>query len=206
MRPAAAMTDLNDSSWGELFDRLPEGGDSVREEILRRSQEQVRRMARRMLQRFPGVQTVAETDDVLNNVLLRLTAALRDIPIASRADYFRLAAVQVRRELIDLARHYRHLIRHSVPLNPGSEGQPSGPNGSEATVDDPSHLARWEEWHRAIEGLPGEERAVFDLLWYHGLSQPEAAEALGVPLRTVKRRWQSARFRLYEALDGELPL
>ncbi|MBR9804741.1 RNA polymerase subunit sigma-70, partial [bacterium] len=32
---------------------------------------------------------------------------------------------------------------------------------------------------------------------------PEAADVLGVSLATVKRRWQSARIRLSETLDGE---
>ena len=43
------------------------------------------------------------------------------------------------------------------------------------------------------------------MLWYQGLTQAEAAELLGVSSRTVKRRWQTARLRLFEALGGELP-
>jgi RNA polymerase sigma factor (sigma-70 family) len=199
------MTDLQSSSWGELFDLLPDGGDTVREEILRRSQEQVRRMARRMLRGFRDVRTVAETDDVLNGVLLRLMTALRALPITSRADYLRLAAVQIRRELIDLARRYRNLIRHTVPLDQDSDGQRGRPSAPPEAADDPSHLMQWEELHRAIEALPPEERGVVDLLWYYLMSQPEAAETLGIPLRTVKWRWRSARLRLCDALGGELP-
>jgi DNA-directed RNA polymerase specialized sigma24 family protein len=40
---------------------------------------------------------------------------------------------------------------------------------------------------------------------YQGLSQAEAAELLGVAERTVKRRWQTARRKLHEALQGEVP-
>ena len=49
------------------------------------------------------------------------------------------------------------------------------------------------------------EREVFDLLWYHGLTQDEAAALIGVSVRTVKSRWRSARLRIAEALGGELP-
>jgi RNA polymerase sigma-70 factor (ECF subfamily) len=49
--------------------------------------------------------------------------------------------------------------------------------------------------------LPDEEREVVNLLFYGGLTQQEAARVLGVSLRTVKRRWQSARCRLYEKLN-----
>jgi hypothetical protein len=54
-------------------------------------------------------------------------------------------------------------------------------------------------------GSPMEEREVFDLLWYHALTQAEAAELLQVTDRTVKRRWRSARLRLHRALRRESP-
>jgi RNA polymerase sigma factor (sigma-70 family) len=53
--------------------------------------------------------------------------------------------------------------------------------------------------------LPNKEHEVFDLLWYQGLTQDEAAQLLGVSKRTIKRRWQSARLQLFEALGGHLP-
>jgi RNA polymerase sigma-70 factor (ECF subfamily) len=54
--------------------------------------------------------------------------------------------------------------------------------------------------------MPEAEREVFDLLWYQGMTQEEAADLLGLSLSTVRRRWQAARLRLYEALGGELPV
>jgi RNA polymerase sigma factor (sigma-70 family) len=69
----------------------------------------------------------------------------------------------------------------------------------------PDRLAAWTEFHEQVERLPEEEREVFSLLWYKGLSQAEAAEVLGVSDRTIKRRWQSARLHLHEALGGQLP-
>ena len=56
-----------------------------------------------------------------------------------------------------------------------------------------------------VEKLTDEQREVFDLLWYEGLTQPEAATILGVSLKTVKRRWQDARLFLFEAMRGEAP-
>jgi RNA polymerase sigma-70 factor (ECF subfamily) len=54
----------------------------------------------------------------------------------------------------------------------------------------------WSEFHEAATSLPDDQRAVFDLLWYHGLSQPEAADLLGIPLRTLQRLWRTARLTL----------
>ena len=47
-----------------------------------------------------------------------------------------------------------------------------------------------------MEGLPEEEREAFDLRWYQGLTQAEAALVLNVSEATVKRRWLAARARL----------
>jgi RNA polymerase sigma factor (sigma-70 family) len=70
---------------------------------------------------------------------------------------------------------------------------------------EPSRLAIWGEFHQQIGAMPDEGREVFELLWYQELSQAEAAELLGVSERTIKRRWQSARVSLHEALRREMP-
>jgi RNA polymerase sigma-70 factor (ECF subfamily) len=51
-----------------------------------------------------------------------------------------------------------------------------------------------------VERLPDEQRMTFLLRHYHGLSYEEVAEALGVPLGTVKWRLHEAVQRLREAL------
>ena len=47
---------------------------------------------------------------------------------------------------------------------------------------------------------------MFDLLWYQGMSQAEAAASLGVSERTVNRRWLSARLHLCDAVNGQFPV
>jgi RNA polymerase sigma-70 factor (ECF subfamily) len=46
-----------------------------------------------------------------------------------------------------------------------------------------------------LAGLPDEQREVFVLLDVEGLSAPEAAEAIGIPLNTVYSRSRTARAR-----------
>jgi len=58
--------------------------------------------------------------------------------------------------------------------------------------------------HAALE-RPPEERDAFDLLFYQGVHQADAATLLGVSESTVKRRWQAARLRLFDALGGKMP-
>src|SRR5262245_2739234 len=178
------------------LDRLRGGDEAARDELLGCACDRLRNLARKMLKGYPNVHRWEQTDDVLQNAALRLHRTLRQIPVETSRDFFRLAAVNIRRELLDLAKHHYGPLgqgaRHASQPDRGSGGlDPSDP------VDDPRRLAAWGEFHRQIDALPDEEREVFDLLWYQGLSQAEAAELLGVSDRTIKRRWQAARLRLH---------
>ena len=86
----------------------------------------------------------------------------------------------------------------------GSGTAPTPPD-TPADTDDPDDLATWTEFHAQIDVLPGEWKEVFDLLWYQGLSQAEAATLLGVTERVVKYRWRSARLELHRRLGGRMP-
>jgi RNA polymerase sigma-70 factor (ECF subfamily) len=191
------------------LDRMREGDGQARDRLIAHAAERLRRLARKMLRRFPALRRWEQTDDVLQNATLRLHRALAELRPESARHFYNLAAVQVRRELLDMARHHfgpqgQAAKHHTEGAGPaGDEGGPleREPDGTEG----PDTLEGWTRFHEAVEALPEEEREVFNLLWYEGLDQPGAAAVLGVGLRTVKRRWQQARLLLYEALGGEPP-
>jgi RNA polymerase sigma factor (sigma-70 family) len=191
------------------LDRLRLGEASARQELLAGSYERLRQITSKMLKRYPRVHRWEQTDDVLQNVCLRLDRALQACTPASVREFLRLASVNIRRELLDLVKHYygplgegtRHASNIIKGQSPSSAEVPQPPD----LVHEPTRLLAWSEFHQQAEALPEDEREVFDLLWYQGLSQADAAEVLGVTERTIKRRWQAARLRLYDALHGELP-
>ncbi len=193
------------------IDRLRGGDESARAALLRCAADRLARLARKMLKGYPGVSRWEQGDDVAQNALIRLDRALRAVTPPTARDFFRLAAAQVRRELIDLARRYRG------PQGPGAhhatwagrggsaEGAALTAEASESTYD-PGRLAALAEFHAAVAALGEADRDLFDLLWYQGLTQAEAAALLGITERTVNSRWLAARVRLGESLGGQLPI
>jgi RNA polymerase sigma-70 factor (ECF subfamily) len=195
---------MSDSAF--WIDRLRAGDPAARNELIRHSRDRLRLLTRQMLRSFPGVRQWEETSDVLQNVLLRLDRALQAVTPPTPRDFLRLATAQIRRELIDLARHHggpEGLGANLVP--PGRFESGNTPPDPEDSSADPSSLARWHDLHAQIAGLQDGDRELFDLLYYQGLKQAEAAAVLEIPLTTFKRRWRAARVRLMTRLDGELP-
>jgi RNA polymerase sigma-70 factor (ECF subfamily) len=190
------------------LDRFRAGDPEAEAALLAGACDRLARLAHKMLRRYPRVRRWEDTADVVQNVVLRLRRALHDVRPADIRDFFRLAALNTRRELLDLVKHYYGPRGAGARHESVAETSSGGPGLTRLAADvtgDPARLAAWAEFHRQVEALPDDEREVFDLLWYEGLTQAEAAELLGVTERTVQRRWQAARLALYDALGGELP-
>jgi RNA polymerase sigma factor (sigma-70 family) len=203
-------TTLTVNSIQQCLDRLATGDETAREHLLCCACDRLTRLTRKMLRGFPRVRRWEETDDVFQNALLRLCNTLRLIQPKSPTDFFRLAAVHIRRELIDLSR--KHYGPEGWGRNTASHRSKSASRGthhqnldSPETTLEPGKLALWTEFHEQIALLPPEDCEMFDLLWYQGRAQAEAAMLLGVSERTIQRRWQSARVHLNSRLKGSPP-
>jgi RNA polymerase sigma-70 factor (ECF subfamily) len=194
-----------DTEARDLLDRLRAGDGSARDRLIALAQSRFVALARAMLRRHPHVRRWEQTDDLLQAALMRLYRSLAEVRPEGVAHFDNLAASQIRRELIDLARHYYG------PEGLGAHHQTDGaePVSRLAQVPEssgrPESLEEWTAFHEAVERLPEEERRVVDLLWYRGLTHAQAAEALGVATKTVQRRWASARLMIRDALGGESP-
>ena len=147
-------------------------------------------------------------DDVVQNASVRLCRTLRETVPDSPRSFFRLAALQIRRELLDLARHYYGPMGQGQ--NHASVAAGRDDSHAPAVLDPPSTgshgpeaLARWTDFHRIVGELPEQEREVFDLLWYQDMRQDEAARLLGVDVRTLQRRWRRARLALAAAMRAD---
>ncbi|WP_010585756.1 RNA polymerase sigma factor [Schlesneria paludicola] len=178
--------------------------DEVRSEIIRHSCDRLEKLTRTMLRNYPRLRRWEQTGDVLQNALLRLHQALVTIRPSGAQQFFGLAAMQIRRELIDMTRHHfgpeGAAAKHQTDSVQLMSGGDSILDGHPDVQSEPSSLEEWTAFHEAVQRLPDPEREVFDLYWYEGFDQKTIARLLNVTDRTVKNRWRSAKLAIRDGL------
>jgi RNA polymerase sigma-70 factor (ECF subfamily) len=177
------------------LDRLRGGDDEARRELLEIAYERLRLLTGRITRDYPAVRRDRGPSDIHQDAMLRLYQALRDVSIRDAEHFLRLAALEIRRECLDILR------RNEVqPKRIEDVPEPGG------STDNPEKLARWTELHEYIQALPEDERRYFDLLFYNGLTQQEAADLLRIPLITLRRAWMTTRRKLVKHFGDWNPL
>ena len=184
------------------LERHRNGDASAQTEIIAHVCDRLRILASKMLRAdFSRLARWEQTDDVLQMALMKLHRSLNEVRPESVAQFMGLSATQIRRALLDLARH--HFGKEGPARHHYSDGHLTDvPRkiDEQPNSDGPESLEDWAAFHEAVENLPAEEKQVFSLVWYDGLTQIEAAELLGVNERTIRRRWLSARTLVHETL------
>lgn len=191
----------------QLLDRLAKGDDRAVADLIEHSIDRLRRLARKMLRKDPRVRRWEDTDDVTQNVAQRLARALRKVRPTDAKAYFGLAATQVRRELIDLARHHfgpeGAAAHHHTDSGKADDGKQGALGlGVQADSDAGASLEEMTLLHERVQGLPRDERDVFERIFYLDMDQADVARNLDISVPTVKRRWRAARLRLRELLQS----
>ena len=121
-----------------------------------------------------------QTDEMLSAVVERLLKAMREVRPATVRHFFALANQHMRWELNDLARRLDEQAA-AVELRDSLVPAPAEGSGSQVGPNTRRIL-------EVIESLPDDEREVFNLVRIQGMTQPEAADVLGVSPKTVQRR------------------
>lgn len=182
-----------------LLDLAAKGNDDAYGELIAKASDRLLKLTRKMLRNFPHQNRWEQTDDVFQTDVLRLHQSLSEVRPNSVREFFGLATTQIRRTLIDLARHYfgpeglgaKHETDVDVKESAGDGGGKI--QHEPVTTDQPETLELWTRFHESVEALPDDEREVLSLVWYSGTTQKEAAELLQISDRTVIRRLNRAR-------------
>jgi RNA polymerase sigma-70 factor (ECF subfamily) len=138
-----------------------------------------------------------ETDELLGDVVAGLLTALRKTRPPTVRRFFALANQHMRWQLNDLAGRLDERPAAAALTESGVAALPD----SMASGLSPDARRMLE----VIEGLPEDEREVFDLVRIQGLTHAEAAMVVGVSQKTVQRRLNRARFLLAERLADLRP-
>ena len=166
------------------------GNRQVEERLFELVLPDLRNLARALMRRERRDHTLQPTA-LLNEAYLRLVAA-RERDWESRRHFIAMAARIMRRLLIDSAR--ARTKTEIVPLN--THDLPSGPRGElELAIAVDRLLDELEATHP-------DWCSVVELKYFMGLTDDEAAEALGLRLRTMQRQFSDARRWLFERLNG----
>lgn len=138
-----------------------------------------------------------DADELLGGVVAGLLTALQSTRPTTVRGFFALANQHMRWQLNDLARRLDErplvagLTDARIVPSPHSTASGLSPDGRRML--------------EVIEGLPEDEREVFDLVGIQGLTHAEAAQVIEASEKTVQRRLNRARLLLAERLSDLRP-
>ena len=206
------MSDESTTVLQGYLERGLRGDAEARRRLLELTRDRLLSHARPLLHgRYARLEPFAQTDDVVQQLYLKILqnqdrfwVNSRGEPVQTLAEFFGHTSAWMRDVLCDrLRKAYGRDDNHPAVLPLDGGAFDTGPQHEPSSdTADGEKLRRWTEFHEAVARLPDELRAVFDLLWYQGLTQAEAAALLGVAAPTVKLRWMKARLRVQQALGG----
>ncbi len=167
------------------------GGTDVkigeRERLLSDVYDELRAAASRMLRR-DAVQLTMQPTELVNEAALRIVR-LERMSWNDRQHFFATGARIMRQAMMDAIRSRQRLKRQIVMFAPDEAGENAG-----IDVESLDHaLTR-------LEAVSPELAQIVELRFFVGLRPDEIAMVLGSSESTVKRRWQTARLWLADAL------
>lgn len=186
-------------------ERIKSEESHLPEQIITGSTQRLKILTMRMLGRLPNGERDAYAEELLQQSATRLRQALEKATVPSTLQLFVIAAGQIRAELLTIARNFSEQLAASATAGgtmiasakPEANTEACGRNHSTAK---PEKLEIWTNFHSSIERLPEQERQTFDLIWYHDLTQREAAKLMENSELQLRRHWISARLRLRNIL------
>jgi RNA polymerase sigma-70 factor, ECF subfamily len=153
---------------------------------------ELRRLAHRYLAGERQNHTL-QTSDLVHEAWVRLFAST-EISVHDRAHLVALMATQMRRALVDYARH------RNAAKGPGAAIRVSLGASNEIGARPDEDVIALDEALTALEAVEPRAVRVVELRFFGGLEEREAADAVGISVSTLKRDWAFARAWLFDRL------
>lgn len=168
------------------------GSEEARDRLLPLVYQELRRIARRQMNRERGTHTLQATA-LVNEAYLRLIDQSR-ADWKNRAQFYGVAAGMMRRILIDYARS-RGSTKRSAEANKAPLD-----DAAWLTEERAAELVALDDALSALEKVNPRGCKVVELRYFGGMNNKEAAEVLRISETTVERDWRLARAWLYREL------
>jgi RNA polymerase sigma factor (TIGR02999 family) len=180
-----------------ILNAIEHGDASAADQLLPLVYEELRTLAaQRLAHEKPG-QTLQATA-LVHDAYLRLVGGDGQGHWNNQGHFFAAAAEAMRRILVESARRKRRIKR-------GGQLQRLDINTIECRAEFPDDdLPAIDEALTRLEATDSEAAALVKLRYFAGLTMPEVAAAMGVPLRTAERNWTFARTWLKRELSRDI--
>jgi len=179
-----------------ILSQIDQGDPAATEQLLPLVYQELRQLAAtKLAQEKPG-QTLQATA-LVHDAYLKLVGPKSTQHWNSRGHFFAAAAEAMRRILVDQARR-----RNAGKRGGGAINEPLQESAIEAPRDSDELLAIDDVLDRLSEIDP-EAANLVKLRFFVGLNMGEAAEALGISVRTAQDVWAYARAWLHQKLAAE---
>ena len=184
-----------------LLNEAGAGNAQAAAELLPLVYEQLRALAERKMRQERPDQTLQATA-LVHEAYLRLVDHASAPKWDGRWHFFGAAAEAMRRILVENARRRGRLKRGGGGAG-GGGGQRMSLDAMELTVDQPpDDLLALNDALEAFAAEHPREAELVKLRYFAGLTTEEAAEALGISVRSAGRAWSYARAWVFERMNA----
>ena len=175
----------------QILSQIESGDPSAAEQLLPLVYDELRKLAaHHMRSERPG--HTLQATALIHELYMRLFAA-EPVQWESRTHFFAVAARQLRRILVNDARVRQAATRGGKQVRLCL----TDVNGLAVRTND---LLEVDQALRRLEHLDSRAAQVVELRYFGGLTDDEAAEAIGISVATLKRDWNFARAWLTQQL------
>ncbi len=179
------------------LNRMSEGETGALDQVLRLMYDEMRIMARQRLINERPNHTLAATA-LVNEMYLKLSAHRR-INAADRVQFMSVAAVTMRRVLVDYAR-----TRTRAKRGGGEQPVPLEDVEAFLSLEESEEILALDAAIKRLAEMDPRAAKVVEQRFYSGLSVEETAQLLDVSTKTVQREWVAARAWLRKEVAREL--
>jgi len=181
----------------ELLIAWSGGDEKALQRLLPLVYQELRRQAARYFRQERRDHTLQATA-LVHEAFVKLVDQRR-VQWRNRSHFFAVSATLMRRILVDHARRRRYLKRG------GAAGSLRLDDVAIVASREQPDLVALDDALKELAELDAEQSRIVELRFFGGLSHQEIADALGLSVPTIERRWRLARAWLFERLAASGP-